>query len=73
MYMIILFHLFTNVHRRRATFLQKNNLRHHRITCLYFKHLEFIDLMLRHKINQTFIIYRPAINSVKIMCFLEIL
>ena len=30
--------------------------------------MQFIDLMLRHKKNQTFIIYVPSINSVKITC-----
>ena len=47
--------------------------RHHKIAYLYFKHLQFIDIMLGHKMNQTFITYIPAINSVKITCFLEIL
>ena len=46
---------------------------HHKIAYLYFKYLQFIDLMLGHKINQTFILYVLAINSVKITCFLEIL
>ena len=73
MYTIILLYFFTNVQRRRATFLQKNKLQHHKIAFLYFKHLQFIDLVLGHKKNQTFIIYVPAINSVKIICFLEIL
>ena len=31
--------------------------------------MQFIDLMLGRKKNQTFIIYVPFINNVKITCF----
>ena len=43
----------------------------HKIAYLYFKNVQFTDLMLmlRHKIYQNFIIYVTVINSVKITCF----
>ena len=31
--------------------------------------MQFIDLMLGHKKNQTSVVYLPSINSVKITCF----
>ena len=41
----------------------------HKIAYLYLKHMQFSDLMLGHKKNQTSIIYAPSINNVKITCF----